>query len=73
MPVEVSGELQWEPPFRERDRISPPCLQQARDASGQPGSYIEDKYTGEKMLLTEAQGMYMLKTWVKNGPFKRPG
>ena len=31
-------------------------------------SYIEDKQTGEKMLLTETQGMYMLKIWVKNGP-----
>ena len=32
-------------------------------------SYIEDKQTGERMWLTEAQGMYMLKMWVKNGPF----
>ena len=33
-------------------------------------SYIEDKGTGEKMWLTEAQGMYMLKMWVKSGqPF----
>ena len=32
-------------------------------------SCIEDKQTGERMWLTEAQGMYMLKMWVKNGPF----
>ena len=33
-------------------------------------SYIEAKWTGEKMWLTEAQGMYMLKMWVKTGqPF----
>ena len=32
-------------------------------------SYIEDKQTGERMRLTEAQGMYMLKMWVKNGLF----
>ena len=33
-------------------------------------SYIEDKNTGERMWLTEAQGMYMLKMWVRNGqPF----
>ena len=33
-------------------------------------SYIEDKATGDKMWLTEAQGMYMLKMWVKSGqPF----
>ena len=33
-------------------------------------SYIEDKATGEKMWLTEAQGMYVLQMWVKSGqPF----
>ena len=30
-------------------------------------SYIEDKQTGGKMWLTEAQGMYMLNMWVKRG------
>ena len=32
-------------------------------------SYIEDKASGERMWPSEAQGMYMLKMWVKNGPF----
>ena len=32
-------------------------------------SYIEDKASGERMWLSETQGMYMLKMWVKNGPF----
>ena len=32
-------------------------------------SYSEDKQTGERMWLTETQSMYMLKMWVKNGPF----
>ena len=36
-------------------------------------SYIEDKQTGERMWLTDVQGMYMLKMWMKNSPFKRPG
>lgn len=31
-------------------------------------SYIEDKCIGERMWLTDAQGMYMLM-WVKNSPF----
>ena len=29
------------------------------------GSYIEDKRTGESMMLTEKNGMYMLKLWTK--------
>ena len=29
------------------------------------GSYIEDKQTGERMNLTEKNGMYILKMWVK--------
>ena len=28
-------------------------------------SYIEDMSTGERMWVSEAQGMYMLKFWVK--------
>ena len=36
------------------------------------GSYIEDQHSGEKMWLTEEDGMYMLTMWVnreKQGPF----
>ena len=29
------------------------------------GSYIEDKTTGERMLLKDKEGMYMLSVWVK--------
>ena len=29
------------------------------------GSYIEDKNTGERMYLTERNGMYMLKMWTR--------
>ena len=33
-------------------------------------SYLEDRATGEKMWLTEAHGVYMLKMWVESGqPF----
>ena len=32
-------------------------------------SYIEDKSTGEKMLLREENGMYMLRMWVKTAGF----
>ena len=31
------------------------------------GSYIEDKNSGEKMHLTEKNGMYMLNLWTKRG------
>ena len=31
------------------------------------GSYIEDKQTGERMNLTEKNGMYMLSLWTKKG------
>ena len=31
------------------------------------GSYIEDKQTGERMNLTEKNGMYMLNLWTKRG------
>ena len=36
---------------------------------GEGGSYIEDKWTGERMMLKEVGGMYMLKPWVKNQTF----
>ena len=32
-----------------------------------PGSYIEDKNTGEKMWLEEVGGMYALTLWVTQG------
>ena len=32
-------------------------------------SYIEDRVTGERMWMHDDQGMYMLKMWIKNGPF----
>ena len=35
-------------------------------------SYIEDKHTGQKTLMHEDQGMYMLKMWVRTGAFLRP-
>ena len=33
------------------------------------GSYIESKTTGERTWLTEENGMYALKVWVKATPF----
>ena len=32
-------------------------------------AYIEDLATGEKMEMEEANGMYVLKAWVKNEGF----
>ncbi|MDA8583692.1 hypothetical protein N9L68_05645 [bacterium] len=40
------------------------------------GSYIEDKSTGERMWMTEQNGMYMLKMWIPRKaqqPFPRQG
>ena len=34
------------------------------------GSYIEDKSTGEAMILIERQGKYVLKVWTRNGTKK---
>ena len=37
------------------------------------GSFIEDKRSGEKMWMQEANGMYMLKLWIPkaSAPFQR--
>ena len=37
------------------------------------GSYIEDTSTGERMWMTEQNGMYMLKLWIPKQPFQRQG
>ena len=31
------------------------------------GSYIEDRWTGERMYMEERGGMYILKLWAKKG------
>ena len=37
------------------------------------GSYIEDKTTGERMWMSEQNGMYMLKLYIPKTPFTRQG
>ena len=36
------------------------------------GSFVEDKKTGERMWLTEVNGMYMLKMWIRRKSFTQP-
>ena len=36
------------------------------------GSYVEDKRTGERMMMREDGGMFMLKLGVKRKGFERP-
>jgi hypothetical protein len=33
------------------------------------GSYVEDKRSGERMWMSEEEGMYILKLWVKASGF----
>ncbi len=38
-----------------------------RGVFDEDGSYIESRWTGEKMWMTESNGMYMLRLWVRTG------
>ena len=53
--------------------VSPVVRKGNRVVFQEEGSYIEDRSNGQVMWLTEDNGMYLLKLWVRNPGFQRQG